>query len=295
MSHIDSDHIGGALPFLRAAKQGLRFRDLWFNGWRHISRQLGARQGEMFSTAIEDLDLPWNEWRERKAIAVDGDALPVCTLSGGMRLTLLSPGPEQLRRLAPVWTRELKRYGLEPGSRVDYSRFLRGTPSTSTDVDQLADTPFNGDAAVANGSSIAFLAEFGGASVLFGADAYAPTLVTSIQRLLEDRGLDRLPLDAFKVPHHGSQNNLSSDLLKMLACRNYLFSSNGDHFCHPDRQAVARIIKYGGYQPSLHFNYRSRYTEVWSGPELQEKYHYTCHYPNAEAQGLRTSLLHGDR
>jgi len=295
MSHIDSDHIGGALPFLRAAKQGLRLRDLWFNGWRHISRQLGARQGEMFSTAIEDLDLPWNEWREREAIVVEGGALPVCTLPGGMKLTLLSPGSAELRRLAPVWTRELKRHGLEPGSRVDYSRFLKGTPSTSTDVDQLADTPFNGDTAAANGSSIAFLAEFGGASVLFGADAYAPTLVASIQRLLGERGLERLRLDAFKLPHHGSQNNLSSELMNLIDCRNYLFSSNGDHFYHPDRQVVARVIKYGGNQPSLHFNYRSRYTEVWSGPALQEKYGFKTHYPDAAAPGLRISLVNSDR
>jgi beta-lactamase superfamily II metal-dependent hydrolase len=294
MSHIDSDHIGGALPFLRAVKQGLRFQDLWFNGWRHISRQLGARQGEMFSTAIEDLDLPWNEWRERDAIVVDGDGLPVCRLPGGMRLTLLSPGPEQLRRLAPGWTRELKRYGLEPGSRVDYSRFLKGTPSTSTDVDQLADAPFNGDAAAANGSSIAFLAEFGGISVLFAADAYAPILAASIRRVLDERGLERLRLHAFKLPHHGSQNNLSSELLKLLDCGHYLFSSNGDHFYHPDRQAVARVIKYGGNSPSLHFNYTSRSTEVWSRQELQEKYGFTTQYPEAEAPGLRISLLRDD-
>jgi beta-lactamase superfamily II metal-dependent hydrolase len=294
MSHIDSDHIGGALPFLRAVKQGLRFQDLWFNGWRHISRQLGARQGEMFSTAIDDLDLPWNEWRERDAIVVDGDGLPVCRLPGGMRLTLLSPGPEQLRRLAPGWSRELKRYGLEPGSRVDYSRFLKGTPSTSTDVDQLADAPFNGDAAVANGSSIAFLAEFGGISVLFAADAYAPILAASIRRVLDERGLERLLLHAFKLPHHGSQNNLSSELLKLLDCGHYLFSSNGDHFYHPDRQAVARVIKYGGNSPSLHFNYTSRATEVWSRQELQEKYGFTTQYPEAEAPGLRISLLNDD-
>jgi beta-lactamase superfamily II metal-dependent hydrolase len=294
MSHIDSDHIGGALPFLRAVKQGLRFRDLWFNGWRHISSQLGARQGEMFSTAIEDLDLPWNEWRESEAIVVDGGALPVCTLPGGMKLTLLSPGPEQLRRLAPGWTRELKRYGLEPGSRVDYSRFLKGTPSSSTDVDQLADTPFNSDAAAANGSSIAFLAEFGPVSVLFGADAYAPILVASIKRMLADRGLQRLPVNAFKLPHHGSQNNLSSELLRLIDCPNYLFSSNGDYFYHPDRQAVARVIKAGGQQPVLHFNYKSRYNEVWSRPDLQEKYGYTTQYPEAESPGLRISLLRDD-
>ncbi|HEY2815738.1 MAG TPA: CHAT domain-containing protein [Casimicrobiaceae bacterium] len=292
MSHIDSDHIGGALPFLRAAKQGLRFGDVWFNGWRHLSGALGARQGEIFSTAIQDLELPWNRWRDGNAIVIENaGALPTCTLPGGMKLTLLSPLPQQLKKLAPVWLQEMKRYGLEPGSRVDYSRFLRGTPSTSTNVDELADTAFSSDAGAPNGSSIALLAEFGGATAMLGADAYSPVLETSVERLLRERGLERLKVDAFKVAHHGSQNNLSIDLLKRLDCHHYLLSSNGDHFCHPDRQAVARIIKYGGERSTLHFNYQTRYNDVWAKPDLQEKYSYSAHFPDVDATGLAVSVI----
>jgi len=208
-----------------------------------------------------------------------------------MKLTLLSPLPQQLKKLAPVWLQEMKRYGLEPGSRVDYSRFLRGTPSTSTDVDALADTPFSSDAGAPNGSSIAVLAEFGGATAILGADAYSPVLQISVERLLRERGIQRLKVDAFKVAHHGSQNNLSIDLLKLLDCHHYLLSSNGDHFCHPDRQAVGRIIKYGGERPTLHFNYRSRYNDVWERTDLQAKYSYAARFPAAEAAGLAVSLL----
>src|SRR5262249_5251790 len=85
LSHIDSDHIGGAIPLVRALKRGLRFGDLWFNGWRHISGQLGAKQGEMFSTAILDLELPWNRWTDGGAI-LTADELPEHVLPGGMRL-----------------------------------------------------------------------------------------------------------------------------------------------------------------------------------------------------------------
>lgn len=163
LSHIDSDHIGGALPFFKAVQQGLRFGDVWFNGWRHISGQLGARQGEMFSTAIQDFELPWNAWRAGGTIVVSGNELPTHVLPGEMKLTLLSPRPDEIAKLKPVWTRELKKYGLEPGARVDYKRFLKGTPSTSTNVDELADTPFGGDNSAPNGTSIALLAEFAGA------------------------------------------------------------------------------------------------------------------------------------
>ena len=291
LSHIDSDHIGGVLPLMKAVRQGLKFDDVWFNGWKHLSGQLGAKQGEMFSSAIEDLHLPWNAWRQGRAIVVEGEELPSSTLPGGMTLTLLSPTPPQLSKLAPSWKQELKKAGLVPGSHVDYSRFLKGSPSTSTDVDQLADTAFSGDSAPANGSSIALLAEFGGASVLFGADAHDLVLTQSVRRLLRQRGIDRLKLDALKVSHHASQNNLSKEFLALIDCKRYCISTNGDYFCHPDREAIGRIIKYGGERPELHFNYRTRYNEVWQRPALQERYRYSALYPERSEDGVAVSLL----
>jgi beta-lactamase superfamily II metal-dependent hydrolase len=293
MSHIDSDHIGGALPLLKTINQGVQFGDVWFNGWRHLSGQLGARQGEVFSSAIEGLRLPWNSRFDGKAVVVpDAGPLPQCTLPGGLQLTLLSPKPDQLKKLAPAWARELKRYGLVPGSRVDFSNFLKGSPSQSTDVDQLADTPFGGDAGLPNGSSIALLAEFAGASILLGADAHAPVLVDSIQKLLKQRnGGKKLKIDAFKVSHHASQNNVSNELIQLLDCPKYLISTNGSHFCHPDRQAVARIIKHGGPKPSLHFNYKTKFNSVWEDESLRDRYGYTAHFPSAEQAGLSLKLV----
>ena len=293
LSHIDSDHIGGALPFFKAVQQGLRFGDVWFNGWRHISGQLGARQGEMFSTAIQDFELPWNAWRAGGTIVVSGNELPTHVLPGGMKLTLLSPRPEEIAKLKPVWTRELKKYGLEPGARVDYKRFLKGTPSTSTNVDELADTRFGGDNSAPNGTSIALLAEFAGARALLTADAHAPVVVESIRKLLgnDPDTPDKLQVDVFKVSHHGSQNNVSSELIQALDCRHYVFSTNGDHFAHPDRQAIARILKYGGTRPSLYFNYRTPYNEVWAREDLQEKHAYAAHYPPADRPGIVVPVL----
>lgn len=300
LSHIDADHIGGALPVFGAIRRDLRFSDVWFNGWRHVSGQLGARQAEMFSTAIVDLQLPWNLWRDGDAIVTAVTDLPERILPGGMRLTLLSPTPASLSKLGPVWKRELKRQGLEPGGRVDYSRFLKGTPSTIADaaalkdIDNLADAKFAGDSSAPNGSSIALLAEFGGASVLLAGDAHAPILVESIRSLLRQRGAQRLKLDLFKVSHHGSHNNLSRELLDLLDCPRYLISTNGDHFYHPDRQAVARILRYGGDRKDLYFNYCNRFNEVWGSDALasvRETFACTTFYPPGNQPGIRIALI----
>jgi beta-lactamase superfamily II metal-dependent hydrolase len=291
MTHIDADHIAGAIPFLKDDSIGLHFQDIWFNGWKHLtSSRLGPLQGEIFSTLIQDRKLPWNVWRENGPIVTGQGDLPVCQLPGGLTLTLLSPTPARLEKLQPAWARELKRHGLTPGYTRDFRQFLAGTRSTSTDVDELAETPFDGDSGLPNGSTIAMLAEFRGKALLLTGDAHAPVLADSIRKLLTARSAPRLKVDCLKVPHHGSQNNLSNELLQLLDCRHYLVSTDGAHFNHPDREAIARIVKHGGSRPVIHFNYRSSENSVWERPDLQEKYGYVAEYPDKGSAGLVVQL-----
>ena len=293
LSHIDADHIGGAIPFFADRSLGVRFDDVWFNGWKHLpSGRLGAKQGEIFSTLIQDNRLPWNKWREGGAIVVAGSDLPNCTLPGGMRLTLLSPTPDKLAALEGKWKKEIEalskklKQELTPGKAEDFRQFLRTVPTTSTDVDALADARFGADTAAPNGSSIAVLAEYRGKSALLAADAHAPVLVSTIGKLLKQRGEQRLKVDAFKVSHHASQNNLNIELMKLLDCRHYLISTNGSHFNHPDREAIGRIIKYGGERPRLYFNFKTKLNDVWADRALQEKYGFESVYPDPGQEGL---------
>jgi beta-lactamase superfamily II metal-dependent hydrolase len=293
MSHIDSDHIGGALPLLADVEAlGLRFDDLGFNGHKHLSLpRESAHQGEVFSDLIVSKKLPWNAWKKGGAIVRGDNAAPSFTLRGGMKITLLSPTRAKLVELADAWDKELALKDLAGHVTLERGR----TPETSEDVPWLANEknrPFKEDAAPPNGSSIAVLAEFAGKVALLGADAHPSVVEQAIHVLLKAPGSPKkLRLDAFKVSHHGSQNNLSPALLKLLDCKNYLVSTNGAVFSHPDRVAIARIIQNGGPQPHLWFNYRSPDNEVWAKPALQTKYRYTATYaPNAQS-GLSFSLL----
>ena len=292
LTHIDNDHIGGAIPFFKEESLGIDFRDVWFNGWKHLqSQRLSAKQGEIFSTLVRDRDLPWNAANEGQAMMIKGPELPVFDLPGGLRLTLLSPTPDKLAKLRSRWQKELKKHGPTPGSKVEYRKFLAGgAKTTSTDVDRLADTQFKGDAGAPNGSSIAVLAEFDGKSAMLVGDAHAPVVQASVEKLLKSRGGDRLKIDALKVSHHASKGNLSVDLLNVLDCDRYLISTSGSRFKHPDREAIARLIKYGGERPTLCFNYRSDYNKVWDREDLKEQYSYDATFPEAGHDGLEITL-----
>lgn len=293
LSHVDDDHIGGGIELLREAPAlGLGFGDVWFNAWKHLAGYgfLGAVQGEKFSELIVAGGYPWNAWQGGEAIKLPASGpLPVCELPGGLRLTLLSPDDAKLKRMARKWNKEIARIGKVPGSG-GFLAAETGRNLTSTDVPRLARSTFSSDTTEANGSSIAVLAEFEGKSVLLGADAHSPLLLASVGRLLAERGGTRLKVDAFKLPHHGSRNNLHLALLDKLDCRHYLVSSSGSLFKHPDGEAIARVIQAGGPQPVLHFNYESRFNARWKDPAVQARWAYAAAYPAEGAQGMVVAL-----
>jgi hypothetical protein len=125
--------------------------------------------------------------------------------------------------------------------------------------------------------------------VILAGDAHVDRLMTSIKKL---KGSARkLRVDAFKLAHHGSERNISRELLDMLACRHFLISTSGAYFEHPSAVAIARVIKFGGKGATLHFNYRSKFNQGWDVENLKTPYGYRVAYPDKASNGtLRVSL-----
>lgn len=298
ITHIDKDHIGGVVRLLEEAPGAIAPRDVWFNGKAQLEAvddRFGVAQGERLSERIAELRLPHNLAFDGGPVLVpDHGALPRKTLPGGAVITLLSPGPGQLRRLLVDWERALNEARLKADGSLgpdDEAPPVTDTPTPDDrlgdTVRELADGEFEEDDTRPNGSSIAFAFEWDGRRVLFGADAFPSVLRRSIERM----GEDRPRFDAFKVSHHGSRANTDVDLLASMRCPAFLVSTNGASYGHPDDDTIARILIHG--QPSakrLFFNYTSDRNRRWGKAALKGRYGYEAFYPDADESGIVIEL-----
>jgi hypothetical protein len=135
---------------------------------------------------------------------------------------------------------------------------------------------------VANRSSIAFLLEHAGASCLLAADAAVPVLGAALTTLVNSRGLRELEVDIFKLSHHGSKGNVTASLLSLAPARNYIVSTNGDRFHHPDDVALARVVTSAPLGSRVWFNYATSAALRWSDARLCDRYEYETKYPEVE-------------
>jgi beta-lactamase superfamily II metal-dependent hydrolase len=293
VTHVDADHVGGALQLLSEIdKEKVSIGEIWFNGYFHLSdvepAALGADQGERLTALIQDGGWQWNTSFDRRAVMVpDQGALPQIDMAG-MSLTLLSPTFTELKNLKPKWESEIKKAGLVPGDAYEISKVEVPAGFLGGDLKNLASAQFREDVSEANGSSIAFIAEYDGKKVLFGADAHPSVLIRSLSR--EPLSSTSLEIEAFKLPHHGSKSNISNDLIASFTATHYLISTNGSHFSHPDEVAVARVlVAPSTYMKQLHFNYDTKFNSEWKNISHKKEWWYEATY-GSDADGLTIQI-----
>lgn len=228
ITHVDGDHIGGCLSCLSnddSAPLPL-FKDIWFNGWVHLSggqvrfnsqqkhlldanndlESYGPVQGEIFSQWLGSRN--WNKAFKKSVCRNSKTGLPKVILDGGLKITVLGPTPERLSELRPKWKEEvenaIKKGRLErlPLGLESYGSALQLDFELEEDLKMLAETVNDTDKSKANGTSIILLLEHQGVRILLSGDAYASDIIHGLS--LVNQG-ERIRLDAFKLPHHGSK------------------------------------------------------------------------------------------
>jgi len=285
MTHVDGDHIGGILELFRDPETNPLVRSIWFNAYAHLvtaADMLGPVQGEELTELLVSLKKVWNKrWPNppSKSHGITGGPVmrnglpPVIGLPGGATATLLSPTPVELAKLEPVWAEDVRKAGLvrdvegveEPAEEVR-ADMLGEAPTLA----ELAARKSGTDKTVANGSSIAFVFEHGNTRILFGGDAHPKVLLEGLDMLRH--GDEPYRLDAFKLPHHASRKNVTNDLVAAVDCPNWLVSTNGVRFSHPNDEALARVIVGSRVPPHFVANYLS---DRWSS--FTERYQPDTH------------------
>ncbi len=292
VTHVDSDHIGGFLPLVHSDFARAHVRDFWFNGQPHLlggrprSIEMGEDLGSALTGTTDGPVLPWNRaFDEHAIVRADSGLVEVTTPRRGPRITVLSPDAARLAALAKTWSVVLAK------ARAT-TREIGGPdrPRALRDLESLAAEHSPKDDSVPNGSSIGLLVEHRGASLVLAGDGFGDVLAAGLTAVAADRGLDHLPVDAFKLPHHGSRGNVLTTMLATAPAQHYVFSSNGDTFHHPDDAAVARTVVGATRGPTLWFNYRNRRTERWDDTALRSKHGYHVEFPESPEAGAVLEL-----
>lgn len=301
VTHVDSDHIGGMLTCLVEADPlpGLEIKDVWFNGYKHLSggsvqfssdggtslESMGPAQGEMFSAWLRSQN--WNNaFAGGPVRRVPGIPPKTVSFHDDLKLTILGPTSAGLQDLIDTWKEEVEE-ALAKGTLDTVSPGLESmgakTPPILEEADDLrilAETDVSSDPSKANGSSITLLLEYKGRTVLLAGDAWSDDLVAGIKSV---SGGGPLKLDAFKLPHHGSKNNIHKTLVESVACDRWLFSTDGTKHYHPDAAALARVITYSrSRKPILSFNVPSKYNCWWDNSDWKAMYDYETEYGTKE-------------
>lgn len=304
ISHVDTDHIEGIIRFLAAKREDwpIMPKDIWFNGWQHLqeSEMLGGREGDFLSALISRrAPGEWNKAFDKKAVmVVPGAKLPVKKLKDGMKLTLLSPYPEKLKDMADKWVKDVEKFKLAPGDLeeawkqlVEMKKFkvVKGVLGGTDDLTKKIAKQLKTDQSLANGTSIAFLAEFAGRSCLFLADAHAAVVCESIKKLIP-AGQERLKVDAVKMAHHGSKHNISEELMELIDAQHFLISTDGSIHDHPDKPAIDAIVQWSVRNPTLWFNYRSKQNAGWAKVPAGSTKKFASSYPKSGEEGIIVDL-----
>lgn len=275
LSHVDEDHVVGVLQMTKGLAEGaataadfLDIRKFWHNSFADLvgdtaslnkgmaslaSQQAGAAAamasadptlavgGHTLDHRAVAVLASINQGRELRdyltQLALNGNEPFGGTLStksgsksfDGAKVTIVGPIKARLDAFREKWE-------AATGNAASLAGLFR---------DDLDDSP-------TNLSSLVMLVEIGERKILLTGDARGDDIVQGF----EDAGLGgKLPmkLDILKMPHHGSDRNMTEDFLKKFPADHYIISADGRHG-NPDNNTVKAIVQTrGDGDYTLHF------------------------------------------
>lgn len=236
ITHIDYDHIGGILKWFEADFPKEEFvRKIWINDDVTIDDTSNLNNNAKHAVSLLKLLDNHNVAHEGQIVA--GKEV----LFDWGKIYVLAPNAVDHNAIA-------KRIAANLDNKLNtsYHINIKDHVKKGWTVEDL--TPEN-DASIA-----ILLHTNNGENGLFLGDANIDTVIQSISNLK----VFEKPLCCkwVKLAHHGSKNNFKPEFLQLVDGENYIFSSNGDYYGHPDKEVAALLID--KTNAILWFNYVER-------------------------------------
>ncbi|MDQ1558705.1 MAG: hypothetical protein QOD32_1765 [Pyrinomonadaceae bacterium] len=253
LSHVDRDHVYGLLDLLAALEQDdangdprrIAIKELWHNSFQKsldtdglITQRMqmvmamagsasvamplaadaffGVQEGHRLRVLAKKLKLPVNNGFQDDLVLLETATQPITV--GKLTLRVVGPNQANLDELRDDW--------------LDWL-----ADAEEADPATLA----NSDTSVPNLSSIVLLAECDGKTILLTGDARSDHIYNG----LESAGLltnGKLHIDVLKMPHHGSNRNMTAKFLKAVTADTYVISADGKN-ANPDYDTLKWIVE----------------------------------------------------
>ena len=237
ITHYDTDHIKAINTILGEMKVSERkklIKQVWFNatkvGLYGNEKRLSAHDATELGRLLLEAGIEWiSELRPGIRKRVD-DSLTLELIDGG----------ETYQD-----TREGKLLGNE---KSDWKTSFK-------DLEQYLDDAVL-DKSKTNAQSAIIIAHCNGKKVLLPGDSTPDRLAKALDNY---RRGEILKFELVKLPHHGSYKNITQDILEMFECSDYVVTTNGSHFFHPNKKMMLKVLSWGKRKEnekiSFHLNY----------------------------------------
>ncbi|MGR9249967.1 MBL fold metallo-hydrolase [Rhizobium leguminosarum] len=283
VTHIDADHITGALEILKDADLPEIIKEVWFNTSGQRTRDdpqpLSIEQGNELTKLLQTSKIAWNARLDGCAVSRSRHLSNVIPLNSSTTLTIVGPNAEAFELLKTKWDPSETVEEVEEELPEGVVRLANA--SAMPDVATLANSKYSKDGSVFNGSSIAFVLRHDETLVLISADTRAEYILDA----LEAEGCLSRGVSLATLPHHGSRRNFSPDLADQLHADNWFISTDGSTHHHPHAETIARLLKglkQRGGATDLVFNSTHQEASVWDNELLRREYSYSVQFAAAE-------------
>ena len=251
LSHVDTDHVTGLLDYVAEIRNGAAnlpdVKGLWHNsfsqtidtdgtlaprmqaalaaaGVQAMSTSSiainGISEGHQLRTQALAVPIPLNAGFASGLILADGGAP---WLSGNLEIIIVGPTQANLDAL-----------------REDWEEWLDNQEEAINSGDPFVMA--NSDRSVPNLSSIQFLAKADGRTMLLTGDGRSDHLLQGLRQADLMSANDTLHVDLLKLPHHGSDRNVTKTFFKKVTADTYVASADGKDD-NPDLATLIWIVE----------------------------------------------------